>query len=79
VSAGASGDAGGAGGGAGGRREPFRLRDHVGMISGAVLGTVLFAFLVLLALAGSPGAFVLLVVIVVGVAMVALGGRLRAR
>lgn len=65
--------------GAGGRREPFRLRDHVGMISGAVLGVVFFAFLVLLALAGSPGAFVFLVVLVVGVAMIALGGRLRGR
>ncbi|MGC9961940.1 MAG: hypothetical protein ABSE47_08565 [Acidimicrobiales bacterium] len=61
----------------GGRAAPWRLWDHIGMISGVLLGLALFAFLVVLAVAGDPQAFGLVVVIVVGVALIYFGGRLH--
>jgi len=56
---------------------PWRLWDHIGVISGVVLGLLFFAFLVVLAAAGYTPAFGLIVVIVIGVALVALGGRVH--
>ena len=56
---------------------PWRLWDHIGMISGALLGLALFAFLLVLAVAGDPQALGLVVVIVVGVALIYFGGRLH--
>lgn len=56
---------------------PFRLWDHVGMISGAVLGVIVLGFLVVLAAAGDPAALAVIVVVVAGVALVYFGGRLH--
>ncbi len=58
-------------------REKFRIRDHIGVISGLVLGIAAFAFVVALAVMGDEAAVTLLVVIVVGVGLIALGTRLR--
>ncbi len=58
-------------------REKFQLRDHIGVISGLALGAVAFAFVVALAVMGDEAALTLLVVIVVGVGLIALGTRLR--
>jgi hypothetical protein len=60
-------------------REPFRFLDHWGMISGAALGVIFLAFLVLLAVAGDPGALAVLAVLIVGVALIYLGGQLHGR
>ena len=61
----------------GGRTAPWRLWDHIGMISGVLLGLALFAFLVVLAVAGDQQALGRVVVIVVGVALIYFGGRLH--
>jgi hypothetical protein len=53
------------------------LWDHIGRISGIVLGLLAFSFLVLLATLGWSPALTIVVVLVIGVAMIALGGRLR--
>jgi len=58
-------------------REPFRIRDHIGVISGLVLGGIAFSFVVALAVMGDEAAVALLVVIVVGLGLVALGTRMR--
>jgi uncharacterized membrane protein YuzA (DUF378 family) len=58
-------------------RVPFRLRDHIGVISGLLLGSVAFLFVVALAILGDEPALTLLVVIVVGIALIALGTRIR--
>jgi hypothetical protein len=58
-------------------KEPWRLWDHIGMISGAFLGLIAFAIVVMLALAGDPGAFAIIVVVVMGVALIFLGGKLH--
>ncbi len=58
-------------------RPPFHLPDHIGVISGVVLGIVVLVFLVILAFAGDPSAFAVLVVMIVGVALVALGVSMR--
>ncbi|HXY43039.1 MAG TPA: hypothetical protein VEH29_02525 [Acidimicrobiales bacterium] len=54
-----------------------RLWDHIGVISGVVLGLVVLAFVVVLAEAGDPGALQVIVVVVVGVALIYFGGRLH--
>lgn len=59
-------------------REPFRIRDHIGVISGLFLGFIAFAFVVLLAIKGFEPAITLLVVLVVGVLLIALGARMRS-
>jgi hypothetical protein len=59
-------------------REPFRIRDHIGVISGLFLGFIAFAFVVLLAIRGFEPAVTLLVVLVVGALMVSAGSRLRS-
>lgn|GEM_PF-1184579 len=58
-------------------RPPFRVRDHIGVISGVFLGVVVLAFLVLLAFAGDPSALAILVVVIVGIALIALGAQMR--
>ena len=58
-------------------REPFRIRDHIGVISGLFLGFIAFAFLVMLAVMGDEPAITLLVAIVVLVALISLGARMR--
>lgn len=60
------------------RREPFRIRDHIGVISGVVLGLVVFAFLVLLAFVGDPSAFAVIVVVLAGIVMLAIGAQMRS-
>lgn len=67
----------GTGGQGPGGRPPFRVRDHIGVISGVVLGAFVLAFLVLLAFAGDPNAVAILVVVVVGLALIALGAQMR--
>ncbi len=54
------------------------LWDHAGRIAAIFLGIVAALGLLFLAIIGSTPALVLLVVLVVGVAMIALGGRIRA-
>jgi len=61
-------------------REPTArgwLWDHIGRLSGIVLGVVAFALLVLLAALGWPPAFGLVVVIVIGLVMIVVGGRIK--
>ncbi len=58
-------------------QEPWRLWDHIGVISGVTLGFLAFAVLVLLAVAGYPGAVTLIVVIVIGIALIYMGGYLH--
>jgi hypothetical protein len=55
----------------------WRLRDHAGVVSGIVLGLIALAVLVLVAAAGDPGAFGILVVIVIGIALIYFGGQLH--
>ncbi|HET9092996.1 MAG TPA: hypothetical protein VFN50_11340 [Acidimicrobiales bacterium] len=57
--------------------EPWRLRDHVGIISGVLLGLVALGIVLVLAAAGDPGAFGILVVVVVGVGLIFFGGQLH--
>lgn len=58
-------------------REPWRLWDHIGMISGAILGLLAFAVVLLLAIAGDPAAFGIIVVVVIGIALIYAGGKLH--
>lgn len=58
-------------------REPFRIRDHIGMILGVILGGLAVLAVVVLAVLGFEPAIGLLVVVVVGLALIALGTRLR--
>lgn len=58
-------------------RETFRIRDHIGVISGIVLGAIAFAFVALLAFLGNEPALTLLVVVLVGLALIAIGTRMR--
>jgi hypothetical protein len=58
-------------------RPPWRLWDHIGVISGLVLGLATFGFLVLLAALGDPDALTLIVFIVAGIALVYFGGRMH--
>jgi hypothetical protein len=58
-------------------REPFRIRDHIGVISGLFLGCVAFILVLLLAIRGFEPAITLLVVFVAFFGLIALGTRLR--
>ena len=58
-------------------REPFRLREHIGMISGMFLGAIAFLAVLALALLGDEQAVTLLIVIVVGLGLIAIGTRMR--
>lgn len=58
-------------------RERWRLWDHIGVISGVFLGLVALGILLVIAAAGDPGAFGILVVIVVGVGLIYFGGQLH--
>lgn len=55
------------------------LWDHIGRLSGLVLGALAFAFLCLLAALGWAPAYGLVVIVVVGVLMIVVGGRIRGR
>lgn len=59
-------------------REPFRIRDHIGVISGLFLGFIALAFVVLLAIKGFEPAITLLVVLVVGILLISVGARMRS-
>ena len=56
---------------------PWRLWDHIGMISGMILGLIALAFLVIVALGGGAGGTGIIVVIVTGVALIYFGGRMH--
>lgn len=58
-------------------RARFRIRDHIGVISGLFLGTIAFLSVVVLAIIGDEAAVTLLVVMVVGIGLIALGTRMR--
>lgn len=58
-------------------RVRFRVRDHIGVISGLFLGGVAFLSVLALAIMGDEQAVTLLVVIVVGIGLIALGTRMR--
>ena len=58
-----------------GGRPPFKLWDHIGVLSGVVFGLVGVGFLVVLAAAGDAGALAILCVIVVGIALIYAGGQ----
>jgi len=45
-------------------REPFRIRDHIGVMSGLFLGAIAFVLVIALAVKGFEPAITLLVVIV---------------
>jgi len=60
-----------------GSRVRFRVRDHIGVISGLFLGGVAFLSVLALAIMGDEQAVTLLVVIVVGIGLIALGTRMR--
>ncbi|MDA8035625.1 MAG: hypothetical protein M0T71_15930 [Actinomycetota bacterium] len=53
------------------------LWDHIGRISGLLLGLLAFAFLVLLASVGWTPAYGIIVVILIGILLIILGGRMR--
>ncbi|MHB8245571.1 MAG: hypothetical protein ACYDGN_09510 [Acidimicrobiales bacterium] len=57
----------------------WRLWDHIGVISGIVLGLIALGILLLLAAAGDPGAFGILVVTIVGVGLIYFGGQIHGR
>lgn len=56
---------------------PWRLRDHVGVISGMVLGFIAVGFLLVVALGGGAGGIGLIVITVAGVALIYFGGALH--
>lgn len=56
---------------------PFKVRDHIGVISGITLGLIVVAFLIVLAFAGDPSALAIIVVGVVGIALIYLGAQMR--
>ena len=58
-------------------RTPWRLWDHIGVLSGWVLGLAFVALLGILAAAGDPAVIAVLVTIVIGVAMIFLGLKMR--
>lgn len=58
-------------------REPWHLRDHIGIVSGLLLGLIALGVLVLLAAAGDPGAIGILVVLVIGIALIYFGAQLH--
>lgn len=55
------------------------LWDHIGRLSGLFLGLCAFAFLVLLASLGWTPAFALVVVVIMGIVLIILGGKMRGR
>ena len=61
----------------GGAPERSWLYNHVGRIAGMVLGIIVIAFVVFLAIVGFRPALYLLVLIVVGVLIISLGGNMR--
>ncbi|MGH9169806.1 MAG: hypothetical protein ACRD0Z_02885 [Acidimicrobiales bacterium] len=60
-----------------GQREPFRFLDHWGMISGVTFGFLALGLLILLAVAGDPGALAILVVLGAGVLLIFLFGQMH--
>ncbi len=58
-------------------REPWRLRDHWGVMSGFLLGLIALGLLVLAAAAGDPGALGIILIAVFGTAMIFLGGQIH--
>lgn len=56
---------------------PFKLWDHIGVISAVVLGLVVLGFLIVLAAAGYEAALAIIVVLVAGIAFIYLGGRMH--
>jgi hypothetical protein len=58
-------------------REPFRIRDHVGVISGLFLGGTALLLVLALAIKGYEPAITLVIVIVVFFGLIALGTRMR--
>ncbi|HXY45555.1 MAG TPA: hypothetical protein VEH29_15315, partial [Acidimicrobiales bacterium] len=58
-------------------RVPFRLVDHIGMISGGLLAAAFIALLVVLAIAGDPSAVAVLVVIFAGIALIYILGQMH--
>jgi len=65
----------------GGRQEferaPFRLVDHIGMISGGLLGAAFVGLLIVLAVAGDPSAVAVVVVIFAGIALISILGQMH--
>jgi hypothetical protein len=53
--------------------------DHWGVISGVVLGLFLLGLLILLAVAGDPGALAILVVVGTGLLLIFLFGQMRGQ
>ena len=58
-------------------REPLRIRDHVGVISGLFLAGIALLLVLALAIKGYEPAITLVVVIVVFFGLIALGTRMR--
>jgi 4-hydroxybenzoate polyprenyltransferase len=53
------------------------LYNHIGRLSGTVLGLLVMLFIALLAINGYEPAITLLVIIVAGFLMISIGGKLR--
>jgi hypothetical protein len=60
-----------------GTKEHGWLYNHIGRLAGLFLGLLAFAWVAFLATIGYRPAFFLLMLILAGVAMIAIGGRLR--
>ncbi|MGO9558463.1 MAG: hypothetical protein ACLPQS_13030 [Acidimicrobiales bacterium] len=59
--------------------ETWRLWDHIGVISGVTLGMIALGFLLFVALAGDPAAFAIVVTVVIGTALIFVGGQMHGR
>ncbi len=59
--------------------EAWHLWDHIGVISGVGLGLIAVGFLLFVAMAGDPGAFAIVVTVVIGIALIFVGGQMHGR
>lgn len=60
-------------------RVPWRFRDHVGVLSGILLGGAALFFLLIIATNSTrgQGALEILVVLVIGITLIAVGNQMR--
>jgi sterol desaturase/sphingolipid hydroxylase (fatty acid hydroxylase superfamily) len=59
--------------------QQWRLWDHIGVISGVTLGVIALGFLLFVSLAGDPAAFAIVVTVVIGTALIFVGGQMHGR
>lgn len=63
----------------GDERVPWRVRDHIGILSGIALGAAALFFLLIIATngTGGQGALEVIVVVVIGITLIAVGNQMR--